>query len=361
MENLVAVKLKELREKNSFSLQELAEQVGVAKQSIHKFENGTIAPSSETLIKIAEALNVSYSFFYENPIRYNLTFQNIKFREKHKISNQKFENEIKEDVCKYLSYFMELSAITESELEFENPLTGFEIATDKDIEKAAKIIRKKWKIGNAPITDVVETLENKGVFVVEINRMEDFTGLSGMVNDEIPIIVLNEHFNSIERKRFTALHELGHIVLAFSPEVSEAKLERFCDSFAGAILLVDDVLYDELGKNRTVITLAELKRIKELYGISIQAIIMRASTSGFIDSATSKQWWKSYNEWNSNDTNTNDFGNYRSFEKIQRFKKMLVRGVAEKRLSISKAAELADKKIDVMRKELDELNFNVKL
>ena len=129
MENLVAVKLKELREKNSFSLQELAEQVGVAKQSIHKFENGTIAPSSETLIKIAEALNVSYSFFYENPIRYNLTFQNIKFREKHKISNQQFENEIKEDVCKYLSKFMELSAIMDSELEFENPLTGFEIAS----------------------------------------------------------------------------------------------------------------------------------------------------------------------------------------------------------------------------------------
>ncbi|HEY5367986.1 MAG TPA: ImmA/IrrE family metallo-endopeptidase [Hanamia sp.] len=256
---------------------------------------------------------------------------------------------------------MELSAIMAEGLEFENPLEGYEIATDKDIEKAAKIIRKKWKIGNAPITDVVETLETKGVFVVEISRIEDFTGLSGMVNEEIPIIVLNEYFNSIERKRFTALHELGHIVLEFSSDISEAKLERLCDSFAGAILLVDDVLYNELGKNRTVISLAELKRIKELYGISIQAIIMRASTSGFIDYKTSKEWWKSYNEWNTNDTNPSDFGNYRSFEKIQRFNKMLVRGVAEKRLSISKAAELAGKKIDVLRKELDELKFTVNL
>lgn len=361
MENLLAHKLKELREKNKLSLQDLADQVGVTKQSIHKFENGLVTPSTETLLKISDSLNVSYSFFYENPVSYNLTLQNIKFREKHKISNQQLENEIKEDVCKYLSKFMELSAIMDEDLEFENPLAGLEITSDKDIEKAAKLIRKKWKIGNAPITDVVETLETKGVFVVEINRWEDFTGLSGMVNEEIPIIVLNENFNSIERKRFTALHELGHIVLEFTEDLSETRLERFCDMFAGAILLVDDVLYAELGKNRTVITLAELRRIKELYGISIQAIIMRASTSGFIDNKTSREWWQSYNEWSSNDTNVNDFGNYRSFEKIQRFNNMLVRGVAEKRLSISKAAELADKKIDVIRREFDELNFAVKL
>lgn len=360
MENLFAIKLKELRERNNLSLQELADQVGVAKQSIHKFENGVVNPSSETLLKIADALNVSYSFFYENPVSYNLSLQNIQFREKHKINNLQLENEIKEDVCKYLSRFMELSAIMDEDLVFENPLEGLEIVSDKDIEKAAKLIRKKWKIGNAPITDVVETLETKGVFVVEVNRLEDFTGLSGMVNEEIPIIVLNEYFNSIERKRFTALHELGHIVLEFADDISETKLERYCDMFAGAVLLVDDVLYSEFGKNRTVITLAELRRIKELYGISIQAIIMRASTSGFIDNNTSRAWWQSYNEWNTSDGNVNEFGHYRSSEKAQRFNTTLVRGVAEKRLSISKAAELAGKKIDVMRKELDELNFNVR-
>jgi Zn-dependent peptidase ImmA (M78 family)/transcriptional regulator with XRE-family HTH domain len=360
MENLFAIKLKELRERNKLSLQELADQVGVAKQSIHKFENGVVSPSSETLLKIADALNVSYSFFYENSASYNLSLQNIKFREKHKINNVQLENEIKEDVCRYLSKFMELCTIMDENLVFENPLEGLEIVTDKDIEKAAKLIRKKWKMGNAPIADVVETLETKGVFVVEVNRLEDFSGLSGMVNEEIPIIVLNEYFNSIERKRFTALHELGHIVLEFPEDISETKLERYCDMFAGAVLLVDDVLYSEFGKKRTIITLAELKRIKELYGISIQAIIMRASTSDFIDNDTSRVWWQSYNEWNSSDGVVNEFGNYRSCEKAQRFNTTLVRGVAEKRLSISKAAELAGKKIGVMRKELDELNFNVR-
>jgi Zn-dependent peptidase ImmA (M78 family)/DNA-binding XRE family transcriptional regulator len=362
MENLFAIKLKELRERNLFSLQDLADQIGVAKQSIHKFENGLVNPSSETLLKIATALNVTYSYFFENPGNNNFNFQNIKFREEHKIFNKEgFKNEIKEEVYRYLSKFRELETIMGEEREFENPLDGFEIETDKDIEKAAKIIRRKWKIGNAPINDVVETLETKGVYIVEVNRLENFAGLSGTVNDDIPIIVLNENSLTVERKRFTALHELGHIVLEFAEDFSEKKIEFFCDTFAGAVLLVDEILYNELGKNRTVISLAELKRIKELYGISIQAIIMRASTTKFIDNKTSVDWWRSYNEWNTgSDTTRSDFGNFRCNEKSTRFNNLLVRGVAENKLSLSKAAELAGRKIDVMRKELDELKFDVR-
>jgi Zn-dependent peptidase ImmA (M78 family) len=359
MENLIAIKLKELRERKSLSLQELADQVGVAKQSIHKFENGIVTPSSETLLKISDALNVSYSFFYEKPLDCQFTLQNIKFREKQKISNEKFEIEIKEEVCRYLSKFMELSAIMEDEVKFENPLKGIEISTDKDIEKAAKQLRKKWKLGNAPIADLVETLEGRGIFVVEIRRIEDFSGLSGMVNEEIPIIVLNESFKAVERKRFTALHELGHLVLDFSENLSDKNIEIYCDMFAGAVLLVDEVLFEELGKNRTVITLAELKRIKELFGISIQAIIMRARNSGFIDYKTCENWWNSYNEWYSNLSNSEEFGNYKGIEKAQRFNKLLYRGVAERRLSISKAAELSGRKVDVMSKEFGEHNFNI--
>lgn len=361
MKNTFALKIKELRDKHNYSLQDLAEQVGVAKQSIHKFENGQVNPSSETMLKMADVFNVSYSFFYENRGNSGFTFQNIKFREKQKIFDKiGLENAIKEEVYHYLSRFAELESIMSVEREFENPLSGFEIVSDKDIEKAAKIVRKKWKIGNAPISDVVETLETKGVFVVEVNRLENFAGLSGTINDEIPIIVLNENCLTIERKRFTALHELGHIVLEFSEEITEGKLEFFCDAFAGAVLLVDEVLYDELGKNRTVISLAELRRIKELYGISIQAIIMRARISGFIDYEISRNWWRAYDEWNNDKTNANNFGTFRSYEKTTRFKNLLVRGVAEKRLSLSKAAELSDRKIDVLRKELDELNFSVR-
>ncbi len=358
MENSFALKLKQLREKKNLSLQELAGEVGVAKQSIHKFENGVVSPSSETLLKLADVLNVPYSFFYENDEKFSIKFRNIKFREKHKIADPEFEKELKEEVSRYLSKFLEVSEIVDERQEFYNPVKDLKITGQKDVEKAAKLIRKKWKIGNAPITDVVETLESQGVFVVEVTRYEDFTGLSAMANDVLPVVVLNENCLTVERKRFTALHELGHIVLELSPDTPDTKIEWFCDSFAGAILLVDDVLYNELGKNRTIITLAELKRIKELYGISIQAIIMRAFNSNFINDDTYKNWWTSYKEWNGKEP-SKDFGQYRSNEKATRFQKLLVKAVVEKRLSIGKAAELGDRKIDLFRREIEELKFTV--
>lgn len=360
MNNTIANKIKELREKTGFSLNELAELVDVTKQSIHKFENGIVKPSNETLSKLADVFNVSFSYFFESFSEFKIDLKSIKFREKSKIINHAFETEVKEDVCNTLSKLLELEDIMCERQAFHNPLEEIIISNDRDIEKAAKVLRKKWKIGNAPIKDVVETLENKGLYVVEIFRLEDFSGLCGIVNDLIPIIVLNANFKTIERKRFTALHELGHLVLQFRDGLSENDIERFCDKFAGAVLLVEETLLEELGKNRTVISLAELKELKELYGISIQAIIMRARQTGLVSYETSNVWWKSYEEWNNDETKVKEFGNYNGIEKTRRFKKLLVRGLNERRISISKAAELSGKKIDVFKKELSsEITFNL--
>lgn len=360
MENLLGLKLKDLREGLNFSYQQLADQIGVAKQSIFKFEKGHSKPSAETLLKLAELFNVPYSFFYESTAN-NLNFENIRFRDAHKIFNvESHLKEVTDTVVDYISKFLELEKIMGSVRQFENPLEDMVISTEKDIEKAAKILRKKWKIGNSSILDVVEMLESKGVFVVEVNRAEDFCGLSGQANKHTPIIVLNERSLTLERKRFTALHELGHIVLRFDESFSDDKIEFYCNFFAGAVLIVDEVLYAEFGKNRTLISLTELKRIKELYGISIQAIIIRARQTEFIDNRTYNDWWQAYNEWHSGGDNTNDFGRFKCQEIATRFNNMVIQGVTEGRLSWSKAAELSGKKIDNLKKELNVLNFNVK-
>lgn len=360
MENEFALKLKELRDKHGYSLQELANQVGVAKQSIHKFEKGMVNPSSDTLLKMADVFNVPYSFFHYNPESFNFSFENIRFRDGHKISDrEELEQDIKQEVMRYISRFTELESFMDIVRDFENPLSGFEIIDEKDIEKAAKVLRKKWKVGNDPISNVVETLENNGIFVVEITRDESFTGLSGMLNEQMPLIVLNDKCLTVERKRFTALHELGHIILEFDQNFTDKKVEFFCNYFAGAVLIVDESLYNELGKHRSVISLAELKRIKEIYGISIQAIIVRARTTGFINQSTFKDWSDSYEEWRQSEAKENDFGHFNCNEITTRFNNLLLQGVTEKRISWSKASELTGKKIDVLKSEMGELNFTI--
>lgn len=57
--------IKELREKQGLSQEQLAEKAGVAQSTIHYIENGN-NPRTETLIKIAAALGVKPGELLDN-------------------------------------------------------------------------------------------------------------------------------------------------------------------------------------------------------------------------------------------------------------------------------------------------------
>lgn len=62
------LKLKELRNENSLSLRQLAEELGISYSSLSKYEHGDQQPSFDTLIKIADYFNVTtdYLIGYSN-------------------------------------------------------------------------------------------------------------------------------------------------------------------------------------------------------------------------------------------------------------------------------------------------------
>lgn len=123
---------------------------------------------------------------------------------------------------------------------------------------------KSWKLGFDPIPNVIEILKDNGVRVVEIDADNEFDGLSSFVG-EIPVVVINKNY-VVERKRFTALHELGHLVLNID---ASADKEKICHAFAAALLLPDDSLEKLIGKTRNNIAPGELVSIKEQFGISV--------------------------------------------------------------------------------------------
>lgn len=170
-----------------------------------------------------------------------------------------------------------------------------------------------------------------------------------MMNDEIPVIVLNKNVKSIERKRLTAIHELGHLILKFSKHLNEETIERYCNHFAGAVLLPEEMLWEELGKKRLGISFSELKRIKETYGISIQAIIFRASETGYISSSDLSSWLNNYEDWKNNEMKIIGSGNFLAREKPIRKENLLIRALAEKRIMWSKAAQIMHSNIDTLK------------
>ncbi|MCH5687311.1 ImmA/IrrE family metallo-endopeptidase [Niabella sp. W65] len=158
--------------------------------------------------------------------------------------------------------------------------------------------------------------------------------------------------NEVTRKRFTIMHELGHLVLIFNESISKDLQEQMCHYFASAMLLVDEVLVSYIGKDRTSLSLKELVYLKETYGISIQAIIYRVKNVGLIDDSTKRKWLDVYNSWHDN---KKDFGAYeKSVEAPKRFENLIAKAIAEKRISREKAVELTDIPLD----QLDEIYNN---
>ena len=62
---LIGLKIKEIRKKKKISQEKLAEMVSMSHRSIVRLENLHTIPTIETLEKIADALNVDITAFFE--------------------------------------------------------------------------------------------------------------------------------------------------------------------------------------------------------------------------------------------------------------------------------------------------------
>lgn len=69
MNDIIGINIKKIREFNNLSQQEFADKLYVTRQSVSKWENGTIIPDIEKLEKISEIYNISIdSLLKENLI-----------------------------------------------------------------------------------------------------------------------------------------------------------------------------------------------------------------------------------------------------------------------------------------------------
>ncbi|OQX20055.1 MAG: hypothetical protein BWK76_02545 [Desulfobulbaceae bacterium A2] len=334
MVNDFGQRLRSARKMAGMSMEALAQATGalISKQAIGKYEKGQIKPSSEVLLALAKALNVKIDYFFRSS---RLEITNLAFRKKSKLS-RKEEERIKYQAVDFLQKYVELEDILGLPHTLDNPITHCVIASQADIEKAAAEIRQHWNLGNAPIQQLTELLEDKGFKLLEVEAGSDFVGLSGYAEGmKIPVIAVFKDGDCV-RKRFTLAHELAHLLLDFSP-CEHDHHEKLCHAFAGALLLPEKVIREELGDKRQNVTEWELKKLKGIYGISMQAIMARARTLGLISEQSYKIFCINVRQlgWHRDEP-----GEYSGMEKANRFKQLVIHAAAEEVISYSKGAEL---------------------
>lgn len=71
-------RIKELREKNSLSMQDLADKIGVNKSRVGMWENNGSVPRMDALKKISEFFNVSIDYLLGNDDTSALSNENVK-------------------------------------------------------------------------------------------------------------------------------------------------------------------------------------------------------------------------------------------------------------------------------------------
>lgn len=345
MNQLFAERFKSARLLNGFSLQDLSDNLGkkITRQALHKYEKGEVIPDSEMLDLICEALNVRPDYFTRETI---VELGTINFR-KLELFPSKEQNSIIERTREVLGRYLELEEILGLKKIFEHPAPDLRINSPQDIEVFANEIRKQWKLGIGQIANVAELLEENNIKVLELDAKDGFDGLQTWVNGkEVPVIVLNVgKLKSNDRKRFTAFHELGHLLLPLD-DIDDKLAEKYCHRFAGAMLFPEEAIKKEIGNKRNKISIQELGLLKGQYGISIQALIYRLAELDVISEHYKKYFFQYINQmgWKIEEPYE-----YEGKETSSRFEQLIYRALSEDIISMSKAASLKNMKLAEFR------------
>jgi transcriptional regulator with XRE-family HTH domain len=71
-EKTIGVRIKEQRKRKNFNLEDLSSKTGLTKSFLSQVERGLVSTSINSLRKIAEALDVSILYFFEDKHKYDL-------------------------------------------------------------------------------------------------------------------------------------------------------------------------------------------------------------------------------------------------------------------------------------------------
>lgn len=346
MKAIFAERFKSARLMKGFSLQDLVDALGgqLSRQALHRYEKGEVIPDSEKINLLSKVLNVNPDYFFRST---QVELGEVEFRKLSKMPH-KVATLIKEKTKEYLSRYLELEEILGLPREFENHLKDFELVDSyEQVNRAAELLREKWELGKGPVFNIVELLEDKNIKVIKLEVEDDFDGLQTFVNKTIPVVAYNlKKANKPDRIRFTLLHELAHLLLKFG-EVKEKQKETLCHQFAGAMLLPEEMLKAELGEHRNKLSSMELANIKKQYGISMQAVIMRAKDCGIINENYTKQLFFLFKQMN---WRVDEPYDYEGVEQSNRFEQLLFRALIEEQISMSKAASLTNQTLAEFKK-----------
>lgn len=262
---------------------ELAEKIGVSRQTVSGYRSGKIFPKFEQVCEIAYALEMPAKFFYERDYLESVSpiyFRSLLTTKKSYREYQKVKIEFTEQLYKFISEYVDFPTLNLPEFSNNDPRT------------VAKELRDFWGVGNEPIKNIITLVENNGIIVSCCSTNTDAIDAFSkkvVLDDgrETFFIGYSENKKSAARIHFDIAHELGHICLhgwADSKQTEDKEnfyeQEQEAHTFASEFLLPESTF--RLDAEKTVPTYTHYTKLKEKWKTSIVAMLMRSYKLGII-------------------------------------------------------------------------------
>lgn len=264
------------RKRRKYTAKILAELADVAPLTITRLEKGENAPDTETVARLANALNYPIEFFYRDEPE-TVETDAVSFRSLTRMS-------AKEREAALGASSLGIEFVGWVEERFKLPDTQMiDLSYETDPVSAARQVRNFWSIGLRPIGDLISLLEHNGIRVLSLSEDTKTVDAFSFWRDEVPYIFLN-NFKTAERSRFDAAHELGHLVLHRHAGRQQSKnAEREADKFAANFLMPPDDVQSRMPARPSVETILKAKK---RWGVSALALATQAHQLGLISKYT---------------------------------------------------------------------------
>lgn len=294
-----AARLTQARQLAGLTKAALAVKVGVSGAAVSQWESRTSPPRPDHLLRLVDALDVPVEFFAVGRPFAQLDTGSAHFR-----SLRSTRSCQRAKAVAFAQQVWELTYALEKHVQFPPvDLPGFlPDDTTRGLgatpAEAARALRAHWRLGRGPIPHLVRTMETHGIITTMVPFAgEDTPTVNAFSTSRMPrplIVLTPDRGDDVYWHRFTAAHELGHLVLHRDAAPGDPEQEREADAFAAEFLTPATEIGDQLPRR---VDFKALEQISHEWGVSLKSLVYRSREIGAISDASARRAYQRLNHF----------------------------------------------------------------
>ena len=293
----LSANLRRLRTSRKLSQSDLAKQAGLSREGYRRIEDGAVEPRVDSLRRVASVLGVRAEELLV-PVR---ELQAVRFRAQKRMTSRE---DLLANVSRWLDDYNDLEQLLGKLTEDRLREVSTELRRRNTRDPVAVAAEARRVLGleeGDSIRDVCGLLEDHGIKVyTPALASEGFFGLSVAAADGGPAVVVNRWDRiSVERWIFTAIHELGHLLLhldAYDVQKADEDDEQEVEAnlFAGHFLMPDHLFDQEWEEARGLGLVERVFKVKRIFRVSWKSVIYRIASRSSDPGKVWSQFYAAY-------------------------------------------------------------------